>query len=146
MSKSDALETLNLLPLWSRRHISALGALHRRVLERMPSIISELLPLATPQPQPRRTRLMSNLYNHQLVDPINGRETLMFKRSIFGYICIYNRLPQDAVDAKSVKVFQNHLVRAYRLCATRDFRPWDQILSFENRTMDIAKFHSYFAD
>ena len=93
VSKKDAILRFNLSPLAIRRQIAALGLLHRRVLNKTPSVIGELLPFASLSRHPYHTRLQSALHDKQLWDPAERSYTEIFRRSIFGCIGIYNRLP-----------------------------------------------------
>ena len=94
LSELEALANFNLAPFTVRRQIAALGALHRRVLGDAPAPIVALFPFASSVNAPYRTRLTSRLHNKQLEDPASGVVTEMFRRSLFGHIAIYNRLPQ----------------------------------------------------
>ncbi len=144
LTEFDALERFNLAPLEARRHMAALGVLHKRVLGFLPAAIAEMLPFGPESRTVHRTRLLSSRHDHQLCDPIRGVETQIFKRSIFGYIAIYNRLPQHVVETKTVKGFQHVLQNALRQCARRDSANWTQMYSYRSRTLDIARFQRYF--
>lgn len=143
LSERDALIEYNLAPLVCRRHIAALCVLHRRILGQLPAPLAEMLPLDTPRDTQHRTRLAAPRHDKQLVDPVRGRETQLFKRSMFGYVGIYNRLPQSVVEAKSVKVFQRKLQFALRAFSTRN-TDLESFLSYRSRLSDIARFQSYF--
>ena len=45
----------------------------------------------------------------QLHDPIHPSHPVILKRSVFGLIRVYNRLPSQVLDAKSPKIFQRRL-------------------------------------
>ena len=92
VSEKDAMLRFNQSPLAIQRQIAALGLLHRRVLNKTPSVIGELLPFASSSRHSYHTRLQSALHDKQLWDPAEGLCTEVFRRSIFGYIRIYNRL------------------------------------------------------
>ena len=44
-------------------------------------------------------------HDKQLHDSIGCNSPVMFKRSLFGLVHVYNRLNQDVVDAKNVQQF-----------------------------------------
>ena len=48
-------------------------------------------------------------HNRQINDPVAPSHPVMLRRSIFGLIRNWNRLPADAVEAPSVKAFQRLL-------------------------------------
>ena len=49
------------------------------------------------------------LHSKQLQDVVTSNSPVMMKRSLFGVVRIYNRLSQDVVDNKNVKIFQKQL-------------------------------------
>ena len=118
--------------------------LHRRVLGYAPAPIEALFPFASPVNAPHRTRLTSRLHNRQLEDPASGVVTEMFRRSLFGHIAIYNRLPQAIVELSDIKVFQRRLQRMVckQTCSGND--SWKVLLSTRNRSSDIAQFQRLF--
>ncbi len=114
LSESEALVRYNLAPLESRRHIAALGVLHKLILGILPDAIADLFPFSESHRDMHHTRLLASRHNRQLEDPIRGNETEMYKRSVFGYVAIYNRLPQSVVDETTVKSVQRRLQDALR--------------------------------
>ena len=82
-------------------------------------------------------RLLASKHDRQLQDPISGNETQIFKRSVFGFVAIYNRLPQRVVEVKSVKGFQKMLQGAMRQNMRRGIEEWSSMYSFirELRTL-----------
>ena len=108
VSENDALVEYKLAPLAVRRQISALGVIHRRVLGISPAPISALLPFDERAPA-YATRRVAHSHDKQLVDRAAGLATELFKRSVFGYVGVYNRLPQAVVNTKTVKEFQRCL-------------------------------------
>ena len=65
----------------------------------------------------------------QLVDMCDGSQSALLARSAFGLVKVYNLLPQDVIDRRSVKLFQKALqtlVKDEMECC----RPnWDTCLS-----------------
>ena len=74
----------NLAPLNTRRDIAQLGLIHRAVLRKGPPHLHPLF---------IRVRPLSG-HSHQIYDGSVGRRQLYIRRSMFGLIAFYNRLPQ----------------------------------------------------
>ena len=51
----------------------------------------------------------TSYHNKQLQDNARRNTPVMLKRSLFGLVHVYNRLPQDVVDAGNVQTFQRKL-------------------------------------
>ena len=92
--EQEAFVLHNIAPLHDPRQMAALGFLHKRVLDLCPPSTSELLPWAGPRKLSQRTKLMSRLHLKQLLDRAKGLTTELFKQCIFGYVSVYNRLPE----------------------------------------------------
>ena len=144
LTDRDALILFNLAPLCVRRQIAALGLLHRRVLGLVPESIAALLPMLPSSAPAHRTRLTTHRHSFQLEDPASGCVTEVFRRSVFGYIVVYNRLPQCVVALDSVKKFQAHLSSAVKMCVEHHETSWKSLLSPKDRISDISKFQSKF--
>ena len=86
VSEIEAISRFNLSPLAIPRQIAALGLLHRRVLNKTPSVTGDLLLFASLSRRSHNTRLQSALHDKQLRDPAEGLCTEVFRRSIFGSI------------------------------------------------------------
>ena len=143
ISEREALLQYRLAPLPVRRLIAALGILHRRVLELIPQPIADLLPVAGGHSHHHSTRLVEHSHNKQLHDPASGRVTGAFRRFVFGFIAVYNRLPQAVVDLKSVKAFQACLQGAVCDMALTN-ADWQNLLSAGDRTSDVGVFQRRF--
>ena len=143
LSDVDAFRYFNLAPFQVRRQIAALGILHRRVLQLSPLPISEMLPFDT-SIRSYNTRLAVRMHDKQLLDYASGTVTEMFRRSIFRYVGLYNRLPQCSIDISTVKGFQAHLQNAIRSQAIAGNDGWQNILATSNRTCDINSFQQIF--
>ena len=102
-----------LAPLGSRRDMAMLGLLHRANLGLLPSPLNLLFPKAS-----------GTLHSHgfstgaphqrQMADPVQPGHGAIFKRSVFGAIAVYNRLPPSTVTADSTKLFQKRLQQQLR--------------------------------
>ena len=63
-------------------------------------------------------------YSKKIYDPCFGCRTLYIRRSMFGLIPIYNRLPQDVVDLKDVSEFQSELQTLVKKAVNNDHPSW----------------------
>ena len=112
LSAAQAFLEFNFAPPSLRRHIGILGLLHKRVLGKCHPSFEYLLPwYCTRFTEARGHGHTKQLYAHWL--EITNHQGL-FTRSIFGMVDIYNNLPQQAVDAMSVKCFQQYLIHIAR--------------------------------
>ena len=104
----------NFAPLCLRRAIGILGFLHKRVLDQCHPAVKQLLPF-TGLPSACHPK---QIESHQ--DKIISRHA-MYHRSLFGFVGVYNRLPEELVNISSVKAFQTHLTASARRRCLR----WD---------------------
>ena len=108
MSDTEALRKFNLAPLGARRDMAMLGLLHRVVLKVAPEALMKMFPL-------KRSSIHSFCvqgrpsHSRQLADPIEPGHCIIFRRSIFGLVAVYNRLPPLVAEADSMKSFQTRL-------------------------------------
>ena len=117
-----------------------MSLLHRIVLNDVISPLAELFPPARVWPSSiAMTRLQVRRHNKQLMEIPIGTETL--RRSLFGFVKIYNLLPQQIIDKKSVQLFQPALQRALCLAACQNVRYWEFIFSFRLRPVGDSRFH-----
>ena len=107
-----------------------LGFLHKRVLGNCHPLLVETFPFASGLDANYNSRAL-----HPFTEEVNYQRRL-FDRSIFSYILMYNRLPQDIVDLPSVSIFQAKLTHIARQRAQRDPEHWRQ--SFQNMA-DVAE-------
>ena len=143
ISHETALLKYKLAPLKSRRDMALLGLLHRIVLNDAPPQLAELFPSATTwPPNIATTRLQIRRHNRQLKQHAIGTETL--RRSLFGLVKIYNLLPQQVIDLKSVQLFQSALQHALSVAACRNVRYWDSLFSPRLRPVRDIDFQRYF--
>ena len=64
------------------------------------------------------------IHSKALMDPVEPSHPVIIKRSVFGLIRVYNRLPQAAVDAKSTKLFQRYLQNCAKNAARDGISGW----------------------
>ena len=117
-----------------RRCIGLLGVLHKRVLGKCYPGLSHILPFAQ--------GLVAN-YHNKALDPFAGEQryqTRLYQRSLWQYICIYNRLPQVLIDLPSVKCFQSKLTALAKFRAQTDQEGWRR--SFQDCGEVVKMFYS----
>lgn len=124
----DALLAFNLAPLSTRRDMSALGVIHRAILRKGPSQFHDLF-LIDAAPPRRSERRGHCVHDRQVLDPYEQLHRDYLNRSVFGYIWVYNRLPERAVHAPSVKAFQSHLQDMLKDFAARSASEWELLFS-----------------
>ena len=130
ISKLDALLKYNLARLGVRRDIAMLSVLHRIVLGIAPISMRELIPLSTSTLYHHGFKSDKLLHDKQLHDCTGHNSPVMLKRSLFGLVHVYNRLKQDVVDSKSVKVFQSKLYCIVK-SASETNPKWESLLHRE---------------
>ena len=109
ISRKDAILHFNLAPLCTRRDIAMLGILHKVVLGVAPGPFYKLISRCVSSLRSYGFHNGVPFHNKQLQDDVGSCSPVMLKRSLFGLVFIYNRLPQEIVDAKSVQIFQRKL-------------------------------------
>ena len=107
----------NFAPSELRRDIGLLGFLHKRILNECHPGVIALLPMATHDSHYHSKQIDSQL------EKCIARHVL-WNRSLFGMIHVYNRLPQEVVDLPSVSVFQTELTRMARTRCWRGDANW----------------------
>ena len=115
MSPEIAFVEHNFAPPRLRRNIGMLGFLHKRVLGLSHPNIQKLLPFhADVFGSLRAGEHDKQLYGHIL--EVQQQQSL-HRRSVFGMVDVYNRLPQHVVNYPTISVFQRHLtLEARKLC------------------------------
>ena len=128
ISSSQAFVDFNFTPPILRRNIAILGLIHKRVLGLAHEDFNELWPFAEPRAFQSR---LNPRHDKQLQTEFHGCNfrSLLFRRSIFGAIHVYNKLPQSFVDCTSVSAFQSLLNDHARHQCQRNFEGWDELYS-----------------
>ena len=128
LTEETALLEFNLAPLNVRRDVAMLGVLHRTVLGQGPEPLRHLFQ-ADMSVSTRHTRSSENKHDRQLVDMRNQHFLKITRRSAFGLVAVYNKLPQRIVSQETVRVFQSHLqLLVKKQCSLQDVR-WTELLS-----------------
>ena len=91
-----------------------LGFLHKRILGQCHPALMTLLPARGMSDYAFHTKQLESHF-----EEVRAHRN-MYNSSLYMYILIYNRLPQELVDCESVKVFQGKLTQLAKLRAQRD--------------------------
>ena len=117
MTEEVAFLDHNFAPSELRRDIGILGFLHKRVLEKCHVGLVRLLPMDQHEGKYHNRQLES------FVLKCTSRHVL-FNRSLFGMIGVYNRMPQWVVDADTVPKFQTALTQMARRRCVKGGNDW----------------------
>ena len=118
LSDTEAFVMHNLAPLSLRRRIGMLGFIHKRVLDQCHPALMEFLSPAPGSPYRYHTRTLESRW-----DDVRGH-TRLYNTSLYMYILMYNRLPQEIVDLPSVSAFQSRLTRLAKDRARQEDPMW----------------------
>ena len=127
ISEHDALECFRLAPLCSRRCMAMLAILQRITLGIAPPQLKQMFPFAVQTARHVSTRLELLRHNKQLQEHVASTD--VFQRSLFGFVRVYNLLPQSVVDAVTIHIFQRHLQDGLRRAAQARISRWPDLFS-----------------
>ena len=149
MSEVEALLNFRLAPLPSRRDMAMLGALHKVTLGLAPPQLAAFFPRAagrTTSFDRQRLRHWRLLHDKQLHSECAIDSTDIMRRSLFGLVHLYNRLPQRTVGQLSIKSFQRSLQEALKVYASAPTAPddWQRLYSVGWRRLSLAQFDGLF--
>jgi hypothetical protein len=119
LTDTEAFVNYNFAPPSLRRCIGILGFLHKRVLGKCHPGVAAILAFA-------RSDVQADYHSkalHSYGDLVNFQVRL-WQRSLYGYVHIYNRLPQALIDLPSVKNFQSKLTHLAKHRAQTDQEGW----------------------
>ena len=71
-------------------------------------------------------------HDHQIQCHIEPGSNAMFRRSLFGLVCVYNNLPAYVVQADSVKKFNGSLQDLMKKSASNDGPLWSLMFHSHN--------------
>ena len=134
MTDTEAFVVHNFAPPSLRRCIGLLGLLHKRVLGKCHPGLAHVLPFAEGLQADYHSKA---LYPYSDMQHYQAR---LYRRSLFAYVLIYNRLPQALVDLPSVKCFQSKLTHLAKHRAQIDQEGWRS--SFQNCEEIVKMFYS----
>ena len=125
-----------------------LGVLQKIAVGTAPEQLRAIFPVrgAVAEPLARqRFRHWRPLHSRQLHTEADFTSSVVFKRSLFGLVHCYNKLPQAVVDAESVKVFQAKLQGALRIYAESGESDWQLLFRISWKQLPRMKFDALFA-
>ena len=126
LSDEEAFLDYNLAPLRLRRDIAVLGLLHRIQLGEAHQDFSTMF---EPDLHPRAAQTRHNMRRHaQQFREVWGK-TDYFNRSVFAAVRVYNVLPEDIVDAKTVQRLQTLLTKRARDACQSGKASWERMYS-----------------
>ena len=121
ISEQDALFHFNLAPLSTRRDIAMLGVIHRTILGRGPPHFKEFF---------KRAPCVGQRHRFHLADVREpGPTSKLLTRSVFGLVAVYNLLPEQVFECKSIKHFQRNLQELVKQRASSGCEDWTESLS-----------------
>ena len=132
LSEFDALRDFRLAPLKCRRDTAMLGVLHKVNLGTAPPQLAALfhrIGLLEEPPEIRKLRFWRQLNNKQLATPVDPASSEVLRRSVFGLMRCYNKLPQIMVDATTIKLLQRELQLGLLRYAERGADDWKTLYS-----------------
>ena len=147
LSELEAVRNFRLAPLNSRRDMAMLGLLHKINLGEAPLQLQALFQktgLVPESPGRRRLRFWRPLHSKQLATPVDWASSEVLKRSLFGLVRCYNKLPQKLVDASTVKALQRDLQLGLLHCAELGLNNWQSLFSSGWKELPRTKFDSVF--
>ena len=130
VNEFTAFMSFNLAPLSLRRDIAMLGMIRRTVLGEGPAHFQRFFYAA---PSTARRSASHQRHNRQLYEYRHGDYLDMVRRAALGAASVYNLLPQEIVDAESVKLFQRSLQDLARYVAASKRPEWQQLFSTRHR-------------
>ena len=132
LSEEHALLFHNLAPLVTRRDIAMLGMMQKTVLGEAPEVFSMFFTFNDGSRR-KRTRSQYNRHMYQLEDRRNILQLEIWQNSAFGFIPIYNELPDDIAMCATVSSFQRQLQNAIKSLARTGKRNWQMQFSPRSR-------------
>ena len=130
VSTEDALLLYNL----ARRYMAMLGVIYRTVLKKGPPQFQQWFYATSRQVPVHNTRRQERLHTKQLHDWLAKRDTETLRRSALGLVRVYNELPQEAVDATSVKDFQSWLQDHLKELASKELDNWENTFNLRKKS------------
>ena len=112
--------------LSARRDIAMLGMIHRTVLGQCPAQFKRLL---FREDVTDRRSARFHRHHHQIHEWNTGRQLEIASRSALGWASVCNIVPQEAVDSRSVKLFQGFVQGFVRYLAERGGHRWGHCIA-----------------
>ena len=108
----EAFINFKVAPLGLRRKIAMIGLLHRCATGEAPPHLCKLFPLdgrRNATTASHTTRLTTRYHQLRLVDRLDGTQSMMIDRSIFGLVKFYNVMPRHIINIKKPRHLQGYL-------------------------------------
>jgi hypothetical protein len=134
VSDTEAFVTYNFAPPSLRRSIGIFGFLHKRVLGDCHPGVRAALPFWVATGANFHDKAL-----HPFTENVQYCKRTLFDRSLYAYILMYNRLPQELVDIPTVKDFQKKLTHLAKQRAMRDQEDWRS--SFQHLSDIVRMFY-----
>ena len=131
LSEDFAFSRYNLAPWKLRRDIGMLGVLWKISHGKAHSDMCSLFPLCARSANVR-TRRDHRRHSRQFVDFCDGTQLSQFSRSLFGLVKVWNFLPAEFVDCKSVEIFQRKLTQAAKTACQDGIECWQRMYSVDS--------------
>ena len=109
LSAETALREYNLAPLGMRRDIAVLGLLYKVASGLAPPALAALFRPAAGNLEQFGFATTQTFHEKALFDPIEPGHPAILRRSIYGMIGRFNRLPAHIVNSRTVQIFQRRL-------------------------------------
>ena len=105
-----------------------LGLIHKCQLGIAPACLSSFSPKA------RSTlynfnKNFSPVHDHQVACHVTPSRPVIFRRSVFALVRVYNKLPPDVVAAKSVSAFQHKLQAMLKVSTSSGMTNWHELFN-----------------
>ena len=101
-----------------------LGLLHRIQIGIAPNHLNKLFPKARSALYHFPVPFCSPSHDKQIQSCIGPKSSIILRRSVFGLIPIYNKLPAHVITAETAKLFQNRLHSMLNLRARENVQNW----------------------
>ena len=125
VSVEEELLEFNLAPLGLRRDVAMMGILFKVSRREAPGPIQGLFSLYPENLDRFGFRSGGERHSRQLLDPVAFHHPVMIRRSVFGLIKVFNRLPQKLIDAANASCFQRMLQNQAKDAAQAGIPDWE---------------------
>ena len=129
LSEECALLDYGLAPLSLRRDIAMLGLLFKVSSGIAPAPIAKMFRPHTGSLTAYGFTANAQFHSKAIHDPVESGHPVIIKRSIFGLIRVFNRLPQECVNAKTTSQFQHWLQSCAKNAAKHGKPNWQLMFS-----------------
>ena len=119
----------NLAPLSTRRDIAMLGFIYKAVHGQAHSDIRKLFPRSDLVSHSYETKFQAHRNSLQLLEFRPGTQHALLRRSLFGLTRVWNRLPEQVVQATTVTSMQKMLTAMVRAACSQNQKDWAETFS-----------------